>query len=384
MLLKRRNFGQMAAAALGSMVLPAEASSAAGAELYPGERVIEAAGFPSLVKFVKGDPAKPLAVFVPGTSFLARIAYDFPGGRADDFLGRWIVAEGYSFLGVSYPLANAVYDRVYPEFGITDWGNQVIAAAARSIQENRLGKSIVVIGWSMGGKPAVTVARAARKAGLDLRLFVALDALAPGPNLFPGNAEQLRLAPNKMVDQVDLLLPWFLDMLQAQNKIAGHEIIPPGILKSQIVGNPPLGIQGENAQLRDGRMVLDSAAAATDAGTSDYDDYPPIGLVISDAAADYPNVLLCRSNWGLPVGQQLYRTLVYPHRERLTRLPPTQWKLLQALMASAMERLTVQIHGTHFMFVGEPGARAVARAVTNLQTQSAKIREEIAAIVDHI
>ena len=53
-------------------------------------------------------------------------------------------------------------------------------------------------------KPVETIARAA---ALDLRLFVALDALPPGPNLFRGSGEQFRLAPN----QSSSLLPWFLD-----------------------------------------------------------------------------------------------------------------------------------------------------------------------------
>jgi hypothetical protein len=57
-------------------------------------------------------------------------------------------------------------------------------------------------------KPVETIARAA---ALDLRLFVALDALPPGPNLFPGNGEQFRLAPNGMVYQSSSPLPWFLE-----------------------------------------------------------------------------------------------------------------------------------------------------------------------------
>jgi hypothetical protein len=41
--------------------------------------------------------------------------------------------------------------------------------------------------------PVETIARAARAAAPDLRLFVALDALPPGPKLFP--RKQFRLAP---------------------------------------------------------------------------------------------------------------------------------------------------------------------------------------------
>src|SRR6202000_691186 len=112
-------------------------------------------------------------------------------------------------LGPSYPRGNPVYQHTYPAFGITDWGRQIVGAARTVIDANQLGRRIVVIGWSMGGKPAVPVARAAKAAGLDLALFIALDALPPGPNLFPGNAEALRLAPTGLVDQAKTLMPWF-------------------------------------------------------------------------------------------------------------------------------------------------------------------------------
>jgi hypothetical protein len=378
--LTRRNLGRLLGAGLGTLALSRHTNAASSA-LFPGEELVEVGGFPTFIKFTRGQPDKPLIVFVPGTSFLARIAYGFPGGRSADFLAHWIAEGGYSFLGTSYPLDNPVYDRVYPQFGVTDWGRQIVAAARRAIEANGLGNAIIVVGWSMGGKPVETIARAARAAALDLRLFVALDALPPGPNLFPGNGEQFRLAPNGMVDQSSSLLPWFLEMVAKQNEINGHTIIPADLFKSDFTGNPPLDIQGENARFRDGRIVSDRAAAAADTGTSDYDSYPVMALIISDSVADYPNVLLCRSNWGLLICQQLYRTQVYPVRERLARLTPVHWAALQDLFASAMDRLTVQIHGTHFLFLGEQGARASAKAITDLADRSAKLRDEIVALL---
>ena len=62
----------------------------------------------------------------------------------------------------------------------------------------------------------------------------------------------------------------------------------------------------ENARFRDGQIVSASATAAPDAGTSDCDSYPVMALIISDSVADYPNVLLCRSNWGLLIAEQVY------------------------------------------------------------------------------
>jgi hypothetical protein len=60
----------------------------------------------------------------------------------------------------------------------------------------------------------------------------------------------------------------------------------------------------ENARFRDGQIVSASPTAAPDAGTSDCDSYPVMALIISDSVADYPNVLLCRSNWGLLIAEQ--------------------------------------------------------------------------------
>ena len=365
-------------AGLGS-VLPAAHGSPS--LLYPGEQVMDAAGFPTLVKFQKGRPDKPLVVFLPGTSFLARIAYGFPAGRPSDFLSYWLAEEGYSFLGASYPLDNPVYPRVYPAFNIRDWGRQAAAAAQHFIRLHGLNNRIFVIGWSMGGKVVESVAASARDQNLDLELFVALDALAPGPNLFPGNAQQLRLARNGMVDQAGSLMPWFVQMIAMENKINGHTILPETVLRTQFTGNPPLDLQGEILRFHDGRMVTEIGAAATDSGSFDYNSYPPMALIISNSPADYPNVLLCKSNWSLFMGQQLYRKHIYPNRQRVAALDPAKWKQLQDLFGSAMSELTMQIAGTHFLFLGEQGAHATATAIGDLHRKSDELNRKIAALI---
>jgi pimeloyl-ACP methyl ester carboxylesterase len=356
---------------------------AQNSRLFPGERVIDAAGFPALVKIIAGPRGSTLVVFVPGTSFLARIAYGFPGGRPEDFLAHWIASAGYSFLGVSYPLDNPVYERVYPGFGITDWGRQIAAAAREAVESNGLSRRIIVVGWSMGGKPVATVARAAREMGLEVSLFVALDALPPGPNLFPGNVEQFRLASDGMVDQSTSLMPWFLQMVDEQNKLNGHTIIPANHFQPDFTGNPPLDIQGENQRFADGRIVTDANAAAADSAATDYGLLPPIALIISNSTADYPNVLLCRSNWGLFVGQQLYRRHVYPMRDMISGMSPARWADLQSMFAGAVQRLTIQVVGTHFLFLGRIGARRVALAILELERRSTTLDRDIIARLKH-
>lgn len=234
----------------------------------------------------------------------------------------------------------------------------------------------------MGGKPVVQLARAARALGLDLSLFIALDALPPGANLFPGNAGAFRLAPDGLVDQTATLLPWFEAMLAEQNRLAGHVIIPPAILRTAFTGNPPLDLQGENLRFSAGKIISDPAAAATDSAAEDYAAYPPLALIVSNSPADYPNVLLCRSNWARPFGQQLYRSLIFPHKNRIATLSPAGWAALQAIVTGAQDRLTVQISGTHFLFVGAPGAARTAAAIAHLAEQSAALQHQLSTLLE--
>jgi hypothetical protein len=88
--------------------------------LYPHEQLLTLNGVQSLIYFVKGNPHKPLIIFVPGNANLARIGYGYPEGDSKDFLAYWINKQGYSFLGVSYPMDNKVYSQIYPKFNIKE------------------------------------------------------------------------------------------------------------------------------------------------------------------------------------------------------------------------------------------------------------------------
>jgi hypothetical protein len=105
-------------------------------------------------------------------------------------------------------------------------------------------------------------------------------------------------------------------------------------------------------------------------------------LIVSNSPADYPNVLLCRSNWARPFGQQLYRTLIFPHKNRIPTLSPAGWAALQAIVTGAQDRLTVQISGTHFLFVGAPGAARTAAAIAHLAEQSAALQHQLSTLLE--
>src|SRR3990167_731286 len=122
--------------------------------LYPGEKIKNTFGYPNLVKFINADKNKPLIIFIPGNSHLARISYGFPGCNQDDFLAYWFHKNGYPFLAISYPLGNSVFQKNYPSYSIDDWSKSIAEIARQTIEKNNLSKNIVVVAWSMGGELA--------------------------------------------------------------------------------------------------------------------------------------------------------------------------------------------------------------------------------------
>jgi hypothetical protein len=71
---------------------------------------------------------------------------------------------------------------------------------------------------------------------------------------------------------------WYLEMVAKQNEINGHTIMPTGCSSR----TSPAILRSRDARFRDGQIVSAGAAAAPDAGTSDYDSYPVMALIISE------------------------------------------------------------------------------------------------------
>lgn len=148
------------------------ASVIQAANLYPGEEIRMGDGYPALVKFVKGDPSKPTIVFVPGALSLARAAYGTPESNEQDFLAYWVNKKGYSFLAISYPLDNPVYENTFPDFSIQNWGKQDAEITKQLLEENDLNKNVILMGWSMGGMVPQSYNVAAKNLGINVEFYI--------------------------------------------------------------------------------------------------------------------------------------------------------------------------------------------------------------------
>ncbi|WP_420392244.1 hypothetical protein [Acuticoccus sp.] len=361
----------------------AEASRAEGAGpqeaaagLYPGEEIREAAGFPAITWFAKGEANAPLVVFVPGAHHTARVAYGgHDGSRAEDFLAHHLLERGYSVLAISYPIgiAEGGLPTDHPDFMIRDWGRQTAQLAAETIEAEGLTGGAIVAGWSMGGKLAQAAHEAARDAGLDLKLFIGLAATPGLPGLIAITREYPML-PSGYADRRKNFDGWY-QQVAAEGEEEGHTIVPEDVFKAQYQGDIPINLQGYGQLFRDGAFVMDPAAAMEDAKPFHFDDYPLVGVIIPNGRRDKRHAITDQAAWGLYNANTLLSR--YMGDVDVNALSDADWTRLTELADGLDERLSHRVDGNHFFFMGATGAAATAEAIASLDEEAAALKAEL-------
>lgn len=349
------------------------------AALYPGETLMEAAGAQTLVYFSKADPTKPLMIFIPGDSHLARISYGYPGGKKQDFLSNSLNKKGYSFLGISYPLDNPVYSKVYPQFSIQDWGEQIVEVAQKIILKNNLSKKIVVLGWSMGGSIEQTLTASAKKHGLEVELFIGLSAVPPLPYVMQsGPFDTNIMRPNHLADR-SALYPVFTSLLAEQNSYNQHLIIPKSIYLSEFLGHIPAAIAAEGYAYQNGHLLKNIPRTLKDGGVFNFSNTPWIGLIEDDSPTTAKISLIDPAGWNFLRIEMIYSQ--YLKNKDLTKLSPQKWSELSRLIDNMPHIFNLTVHGNHFFFVGEKGASDSADRVEELLLKVHEIKRQFKNLV---
>ncbi|MCV0429948.1 MAG: alpha/beta fold hydrolase, partial [Roseibium sp.] len=339
----------------------------ANKHMYPGETLAEAAGHQVLYAFEPGEAGKPLIVFVPGDAHLARIFYGYPGGKSEDFVAHWVKQAGYSFLAVSYPLANPVFSEVVPAYTIKDWGNQVAAVIASVTKKNQLSGPVIVAGWSMGGKIAASVGRAAKANGTDIAMFVAMSADPPVPGFLPpANVKSIKLDENGYADRTPIY-DWFLNAVTEQNTYNAHTIIPKNTYVEEFLGAVPIDLIDTGLVYENGELVSDIAKAIETSGAFSFSDYPFPVLVHDNSTSDFENVLLDASDWSFVRNRVLVERFMGERKP--TDLSAGEWQQLQLLVSASQQFFTEVVEGNHFFFIGEIGARKAMEKILTLHAR---------------
>lgn len=324
--------------------------------LYPNEKMMVVEGTEILSYFEMGDRHKPLIIFVPGNAHLARIGYGYPDGNSKDFLSYWIHKQGYPFLGVSYPTDNKVFNQLYPAFNITDWGNSIIGVAKDIIKKNHLSKNIVVVGWSMAGSVVQTVNAAAKKEGLNLKLFIGLSAVPPIPYIMQDSPIKMdKMLSNHLADR-HKLYPWFHRWLKQQNAYNQHIIISENIYQEQFLGDIPIALGAEGYHYKNDKFIFDIQKTIDDSGIFNFAMLPWVAQIVDDSPETLKISVVDPYAWKFLLMQMIYQNYINNKNKWIDN----------KLITTIPDSLMIKVHGSHLFFVGEKGAKITAKTIEEL------------------
>lgn len=350
--------------------------------LWPGEEKQAAAGYPAVVKFVKGDPNKPVVVFIPGAHHSARIAYGHETSRKQDFLEFWFREEGYNFLAISYPIEtkSGLMDRTCPDFNIQAWGIQAAEITKEAIKKNALNGRVILLGWSMAGKVAQPFSARAKEVGLDLDFYVSLAATPPLIGLVPMNTK-IAMAPSGMADRSIDIPKWYSQIKANESLNGNREIIPWSIFENEYTGNISVQLEGYGLRFKKGEkeFVTDHWGEMQDAKPYDYENFPLVTVIMPTKAVDARHAMTDTSAWAVFIANKITRG--YCKGIDLNKLSENKFRSLTDLTRNAPARLSSEVVGNHFFFIGESGARNTVVQVLSLEQSVHELKEEIGAIL---
>ena len=331
-------------------------------QLSDGEEIRQARGYPLLVRFFPGNPAKPLVVFFPGWAHLGRIAYGALGCDPTSFPAHWISQKGYPFIATSHPLDHPVYDRPCPEFTLTDWGNTVADVARAFIVEHGLTNELIGISWSAAGQAIRPFNVACRRIGLRVRWHLAIEA-TPAMLLSPARTRGIERTARNMMSLKRSHYAVFWSEIEAMSRLCGREFLPEELYLKAFVGDIPVGLLGTTQWFEAARIGNDVDKSVADKDFFAFADYPLVAAVSGSSPEFAYHPIVDRSTWSFLVTHKIYHGLLEEHLGMIGELSSERFELLLDLLHQVPQRLHASVPGNHFCFLGPSGGQAVADSV---------------------
>lgn len=350
--------------------------------LWEGEETRIGAGYPFVVKYIEVDKEAPLFVFNPGMNTLARAAYGGEGTRKEDFLSYWLTKNGYNFLAISYPLVTegAVFDKPYPEITVPAWGRGIAEITKEIIDEHELkGKTIVGV-WSMAGKSVQPYAEAAAELEVDHDFHV---ALASTPPLLTASAMARPIIMHesgmiKTPEGAPRATRELQEISEYNDRV--EPIISKELWISQYGGHTPSQLQGRGLRYdkKQNKITRDYWADMQDTKFFET-NFPFVATITPSWNNDARHVLTDHATWNYFNANKVFYEYVGGGNgaQDLTREQLHKYRDISRGLA---QRLTIDVEGNHFFFIGEKGAKATADAIVELEKRIADVKADLKAV----
>ena len=328
-------------------------------ELYENEEIRLGKGYPSLVRFFNDNFEKPLVVFFPGWAHLGRISYGFPGSKEEHFLAKWITQNGYPFLATSYPIDHPVYEEVYPEFTLTDWGNMAAEIVKQFIDEHRLLNDIIGISWSAAGQVVRPFNVACQSLGLNVDFHLVLES-SPALLIPSDRTIGFNISNKHLVSVKDSHYNLFWREIEDQSQINGEEIISKEMYFRDFVGDFPVSLMGTNECYEDGTFVNNIEKSYRDKNFFAYTEYPIIASVTGNSKLAPYHPFVDRWTWGFLLTRKIYHDYISRNESSFPSLSKDKFNNLVEYVNDLPNRLHRTTQGNHFLFLGRVGAKRIS------------------------
>ena len=348
--------------------------------IHDNEEIVDANGFPSLVRFYKGDPDKPLVVFFPGWSHLGRISYGFPGCDEKQFLAYWIRKKGYSFLAISYPMDHPVYDHVYPDFTLTDWGDMAAQIVDQFISGHKLKNEVIGLNWSAAGQAIRPFSVACQKKSINNKFTLGIEA-TPGLQIPSDRKKGQRKTKKNMISIKSTLYDLFWREIEEQSSMNNKEIMTKREYYKYFLGDIPIGIAGTNEFFVNGKFVDDPVRADKDKGFFSFAEYPMVAIISGNSTLVPYHPIVDKYTWGFLMTRKIYHGFIAKSQSRGMTISENKLNEILKFIDKIPKRLSGNIPGNHFLFVGKKGARAVAQSIEKFDSEIDKIKAELSGIL---
>jgi len=348
--------------------------------LYENEEVRFGNGFPSLIRFFKGDSNKPLVVFFPGWCHLGRISYGFSGCDEKHFLAYWLVKKGYSFLATSYPIDHPVYLDIYPEFNLTDWGEMAANIVDQIVTENSLKKNVIAINWSASGQVVRPFNVACMKREIDVLFDMVIEA-TPGIQIPFDRTKGLKKTDKNMISAESSLYDLFWNELQEQSIKNSTEIMSRKQYESYFLGDIPVGVTGTDEFLENKEFTEDRIKGLEDKRFFSFNEYPLVAIISGNSALAPYHPIVDKYTWGFLMTRKIYHDYFVNSQKSGSMISEKEIHDLIPYINHIPDRLSKVVAGNHFLFVGKKGARSVVDHLEKFDSEIEKIKSDISGML---
>src|SRR3990170_8621691 len=344
--------------------------------IYEDEEIRIGDGFPSLVRFFQGNSTKPLVVFFPGWAHLGRISYGFPGCNKEHFIAQWINQKGYSFLATSYPLDHAVYDRVYPEFTLTDWGEMAAEIVNLVIVENQLRKDVIGISWSAAGQVIRPFNVACKSLGINVLFHLGLET-SPALLIPSDRIIGMKKTEKGTVSLKDSHYNLFWKEIEEQNELNREELITKEKYFTDLLGDIPVALMGTNEYFENGHFDTNIEKSLEDKNFFAFTEYPLIANISGDSRLAPYHPIVDKVTWGFLIVRKIYHDYFVKNQPSLSKISKARFYEFVDCINNLPNRLLKAISGNHFLLVGRYGAQKIADYVEHFDKEVEKIELEL-------